>query len=100
MVQAFGHFPAAQAHGHKYFDPDEFFQSKMAMGHGGLLLAEWLLLLPTLPESRLVLLTLHAPTTWCIWNENLPDERKQQWAFAAVFSQGQQLSQDHGSNGR
>ena len=75
-AQASGHFPAAQAHGHKYFDPDAFFQSKMAMGHGGLLLAEWLLVLPTLPESRLVLLTLHAPTTWCIWNGNLPPLRK------------------------
>ena len=71
-AQASGHFPAAQAHGHKKFDPDAFFQSKMGMGHGGLLLAEWLLVLPTLPESRLVLLTLHAPTRWCIWNENLP----------------------------
>ncbi|WP_146106514.1 hypothetical protein [Desulfobulbus oralis] len=27
------------------------------------------------------------------------DERKQQRAFAAVFSQGQQLSQDHGKDG-
>ena len=27
-------------------------------------------------------------------------KRKQQWAFAAVFSKGHQLSQDHGSNGR
>ena len=60
-AQASGHFPAAQAHGHKYFDTDAFLQSKMAMGHGGLLLAEWLLVLPTLPESRLVLLTFHAP---------------------------------------
>ena len=75
-AQASGHFPAAQAHGHKYFDPDAFFQSKMAMGHGGLLLAEWLLVLPTLPESRLVLLTFHAPIQWCIWNENLPPLRK------------------------
>ena len=71
-AQASGHFPAAQAHGHKYFDTDAFFQSKMAMGHGGLLLAEWLLVLPTLPESRPVLLTFHAPTRWCVWNENLP----------------------------
>ena len=71
-AQASDHFPAAHAHGHKEFDPDAFFQSKMAMGHGGLLLAEWLLVLPTLPESRLVLLTFHAPTRWCIWNENLP----------------------------
>ena len=70
-AQASDHFPAAHAHGHKEFDPDAFFQSKMAMGHGGLLLAEWLLVLPTLPESRLVLLTLHPPTRWCIWNENL-----------------------------
>jgi len=44
------------------------------MGHGGLLLAEWLLVLPTLPESRPVLLTLHAPTKWCVWNENLPGQ--------------------------
>ena len=33
-AQASGHFPAAQAHGHKDFDPDAFFQSQMAMGHG------------------------------------------------------------------
>ena len=34
-AQASGHFPAAQAHGHKDFDPDAFFQSQMAMEHGG-----------------------------------------------------------------
>ena len=60
-AQASGHFPAAQAHGHKYFDTDAFFQGNMAMGHGGFFLAEWLLVLPTLPESCLVFLTFHAP---------------------------------------
>lgn len=59
------------AHGHKYFDTDAFFQGKMAVGHGGLLLAAWLLLLPIPPKSRPGLLPLHAPTMWCVWNENL-----------------------------
>ncbi len=46
---------------------------KMGMGHGGLLLAEWWLLVPpTLPESRCVLSTLHAPAKWCGLNWNLP----------------------------
>ena len=73
-AQASGHFPAAQAHGHKYFDPDAFFQSKMAMGHGGLLLAEWLLVLPTLPESRPVLCTFsHPDRAVHFGSEHLPD---------------------------
>ena len=78
------HFPATHAHGHKYFDADAFFQSKMGMGHGGLLLAAWCLTLPGLPESRLVLLTLHAPTRWCIWNENLPPFGKSTFLQRAV----------------
>lgn len=53
-----------QGHGHRYFDPDAFFQGKMAVGHGGLLLAAWLLLLPIPPESSSGLLPLHAPTMW------------------------------------
>ena len=71
-AQASGHFPAAQAHGHKEFDPDVFIQSKMAMGHGGLLLAEWLLVLPTLPESRPALLSFTHPDRVLLWQRASP----------------------------
>ena len=55
-----GDFAASHAHLYQYFDNNAFFQGKMRMGHSGLLLAGWWLALPTLPEFRCVLLTLHA----------------------------------------
>ena len=67
-----GAFPGSYPWTQILRDTDAFFQSKMAVGHGGLLLAAWLLLLPSPPESRPGPLPLHAPTMWCVWNENLP----------------------------